>query len=281
MYLSHRVSWEDIHRMEAMYRRQVELIRMKNEIAGYLGLLDDTSTMGATVYNNANIGREIQRRRLRWLLADIDKLLSLYGHSVRIYEWYTNEFRAGVTAELTGEQLKEAKESTSTAVSLGKLSFVAFLYLPLNFVCAMLGMNMSIFGQGTVPLWVFFILAIIFGLLTWLAAVLFQMDKQWLRIWKTAYHLGRRSVLAGLWFLAFAFTHNEKQNFEILDSGLSQTLIGYEGSKTKGWIYGKNDQMFDSATWGGQEFWEARVKRIFLAVKELQPSDLKTDAEVV
>jgi len=62
--------------------------------------------------------------------------------------------------------LEEAKLSKATAISLGRLSNLAFLYLPINFVCAMLGMNLSIFGQGQVPVWVFLMLVVFFGLLT-------------------------------------------------------------------------------------------------------------------
>ena len=42
----------------------------------------------------------------------------------------------------------------------------------------MLGMNLSIFGQGEVPLWAFLILVVFFGLLTYLPICLPTVDEQ-------------------------------------------------------------------------------------------------------
>ena len=154
--------------------------------------------------------------------------------------------------------MAEAKESKATAISLGKLSNLAFLYLPMNFVCAMLGMNLSIFGQGDVPVWVFFMLVILFGLLTYLPIYLPTIDERTVRVYRLAYHLARRSVPAGFWFLAFYLTHNDGQNFEIMNSGLAQLFLGYTGSKTKGWTDERHDRFFEKATLGSEGFWKGK-----------------------
>lgn len=95
------------------------------------------------------------RRSLQGLLTDVEMLLSLYDNTMKFYNWYIHETQSDNKLELASEQLEEARQSKATAINLGKVSNPALLYLPLNFVCTMLGMNLSIFGQGNVPVWVF------------------------------------------------------------------------------------------------------------------------------
>jgi hypothetical protein len=186
-----------------------------------------------------------------------------------MYDWYSHKIDSDYKVELASEQLEEAKQSKATAKNLGKLSHLAFLYLPLNFVCAMLGMNLSIFGQGQVPVWVFFVLVVLFSLLTYFPIYLAAIDTRRLRLWRLAYHLTWRSIPAGFWFLAFSETHNYYQNFEVINSGLAQVLLGYTGRRTKGLVDRRDDKLFESTTWGSEAFWKDKVKKIFLAVEEL------------
>ena len=116
-------------------------------------------------------------------------LLSLYDNAVKIYEWHINETNSDYTGELASEQLEEARQSKATAISLGKVSNLALIYLPLNFVCAMLGMNLSLYGQGKVPVWVFLILVVLFSLLTYTPIYTPPIDGRRLRLYKVAYLL--------------------------------------------------------------------------------------------
>ncbi len=172
-------------------------------------------------------------------------------------------------AQLASEQLEEARESNVTAISLGRLSKLAALYIPINFVCAMLGMNLRIFGQGTVPVWVFLMLLVVFALLTYLPIFLPIIDEQTVRVYKLTYRLAWRSVPAGFWFLAIALTHDDHQNFEVMHSGLAQVVLKYTGTRTEGGTDERNDGFFERATWGSEAFWKGKVKVIFLAVEEL------------
>lgn len=106
------------------------------------------------------------------------------------------------------------------------------------------------------------------------------MDQRRVRLYRVAYHLAWRSVPAGFWFLAFSLTHNYRQNFEILNSGLAQVLLGDTGHRTKGWMEGRNDGFFERATWGSQAFWKGKVKKIFLAVEELNSNNQPTELTV-
>jgi len=262
----------------AMQHRQLELVKLKQDLFAYLGPLAPEH-MSLAVRNGSDSADDPYRWKLQSLLTDVEMLLSLYDNTMRIYEWHVHDNDSGYKARLASEQLEEAKESKATAISLGKLSNLAFLYLPINFVCAMLGMNLSIFGQGAVPVWVFLILVVFFGLLTYLPIYL-TADKKRIYFNRLAYRLARRSVAAGFWFIAFSLTHNDRQNFEIMNSGLAQVFMGHTGHKTKGWTDGRHDYFFEGATWGSEAFWKEKVKKIFLAVEELNSNNEPTELTV-
>ena len=178
--------------------------------------------------------------------------------------------------ELASEQLQEAKESKNTAIWVGKLSNAAFVYLPINLACAILGMNLAVYGQGETPVWVFFLLAMLFGLLVYLPVYRTSIDQRKVRLCNVTFHPALCSPSAGFWFLAFTLTHTLSQNFEILNSGLAQVLLGYTGPRTKGWTATRNDRFFEKATWGNQEFWKEKVKIILSAVEGLSFNDEPT-----
>ena len=263
----------------AMHHRRLELVKLKQNLSGYLGPFAPEHKSVA-VGKDSDSACDPYRRKLQSHLTDVEMLLSLYDNTMRIYESYINESGSSYRATLASEQLEEAKESKATAISLGRLSKLAFLYLPINFVCAMLGMNLSIFGQGDVPVWVFFILVVLFGLVTYSPIYLDTIDKRTRRLHRVAYHLARRSVPAGFWFLAFTSTHSYLQNFEIMNAGLAQVLLGYTGSRTRGWTDGRRDRFFEKATLGSEAFWKEKVKKIFLAVEELNAYDQTTEIAV-
>ncbi|MCJ1437973.1 hypothetical protein MMC27_007360 [Xylographa pallens] len=269
---SDRVSTVNHPHIVAMHYRRLELVKLKHDLFGYLGPLAPEHE-SVVVRMDSDSADNPYRRKLRSLLTDIEMLLSLYDNTMRIYEWHIHEINSDYKAELVSEQLEEAKQSKATGISLGKLSNLAFLYLPINFVCAMLGMNLSIFGQGEVPVWVFLILVVFFALLTYLPIYLPTIDERKVRHLRLAYYLARRSVSAGFWFLAFSFTHNNHQNFEIINSGLAQILLGYTGVRTKGRMDERHNGLFKTATWGNEAFWKEKVKIIFDAVEELHSSN--------
>ena len=205
---------------EAMHHRRLQLFKMKQDLSGYLGPFTSEDELVASL-NGLDSARYPFRQKLQGLITDAEMLLSLYDHTTKFYEWHLHEADSNSKFELASEQLDETRKSKATAISLEKLSNMAFLYLPINFVCAMLGMNLSILGQGEVLVWMFLMLIVFFSLLTYLPVPLPQMDKGRIRLNKIAYHLAWRSVPAGFWLLAFSLTHTPRQKFEIVNSGLA------------------------------------------------------------
>lgn len=276
---SDRVSTKNHPHIEAMHHRRLELVKLKQDLSGYLGPLA-SEHKSVVIREGSDPAEDPYLQKLQGLLTDVEMLLSLYDHTMKIYEWHIHETDSDYKGELASEQLEEARESKATAISLGKLSNMAFLYLPINFVCAILGMNLSILGQGEVPMWVFLVLVVFFSLLTYLPVLRPKMDERRVRLYRVAYYLAWRSVPAGFWFLAFSLTHSYGQNFEIMNSGLAQAFLGYTGPRTKGWTEGRNDNFFERATWGSQVFWKGKVKKIFLAVEELNFNNEPTELTV-
>ncbi|PIA95594.1 hypothetical protein CB0940_10840 [Cercospora beticola] len=52
--------------------------------------------------------------------------------------------------------IAESQRSFVQAEKVGQLTWLAFLFVPLTFTTSFLGMNLEVFGQGTIPFWVWF-----------------------------------------------------------------------------------------------------------------------------
>lgn len=263
----------------AMHRRRLELVRLKQDLFAHLGPLAP-GPKSLMLRKDSDSAENVYNQKLRSLLTDVEMLLSLYDNTMRIYEWNVHETDSDYKAEPASEQLEETKQSKATAISLSRLSDLAFLYLPINFVCAMLGMNLAIFGQGQVPVWVFLMLVLFFGLLTYLPIYLPAVDQRRILHCRVAYQLSRRSLSAGFWFLAFTLTHSYVQIFEIVNAGLAQVLLGNTNARTKGWTGPRDDRLFQHATLGSQAFWKKKVEGFMNAVEELRSSGEATELTV-
>jgi len=71
-----------------------------------------------------------------------------------------NHYERKQREELVAAQLTEARKSTETAISVARLTKLAFIFIPLNFVTSFYGMNMKQFGSGNLSLWIFFATAL-------------------------------------------------------------------------------------------------------------------------
>ena len=142
-----------------MYHRRLEIFNLKQDLSGFIGPRSVANEPGL-IYKDLKLTENMFWWKLQDLVTDLNLLVSLYDTTIGIYEWYNHETNSDYKSGLASEQLQEAKESKATAISVGKLTNAAFLYLPINLVCALLGMNLSIYGQGDVPMWVFFALLI-------------------------------------------------------------------------------------------------------------------------
>lgn len=117
---------------------------------------------------------------------------------------------------LYDEQLNEAKESRKAAVSIGRLSKLAFIFIPLSFTTSFFGMNVREFGTGHASVWVFFTAALIISALS--LAPLWRSIKS--TIWKypscraveITIKLVKFSPYIAFWFGWFCLFHSRCTN---------------------------------------------------------------------
>ena len=62
----------------------------------------------------------------------------------------------GMAVIMNNAMLAETRRSVSQANGVAKLTFIAFFYIPLSFVCSFFGMNFEELGTGKLSLWTWF-----------------------------------------------------------------------------------------------------------------------------
>ncbi|KAL9057561.1 MAG: hypothetical protein Q9162_002294 [Coniocarpon cinnabarinum] len=138
------------HAQTVLLRRE-EIIHLQRKINNFLGLYS----------------RSVRKDEpLKTFFHDIDDQQQSFLSARRIFDAYQAQSQQNHTSDLVSRQLKETQKSIQSAISVQRLSRLGFVYIPLNFVCAMLSMNMAAFGQGTLSMWLFFLLGLLFIALT-------------------------------------------------------------------------------------------------------------------
>ena len=207
-------------------------------------------------------------KKLRSLVRDAQCLLSQYNRAIKFVERHEQDINTDFQHGLIREQLAEARESKAAAISVGRLTKLAFIYIPLNFVCAMLGMNLSIFGAGTIPLWIFFLVSALVLMAT--TVPILRVISKSLRAetpnLRLACKLAMHSPSAGFWYGAFCITHSSEQIKILRYSGINWVLE--RGQKSVGprrWVssYEVQDDFYKRARLGSDAFWKGRVEYIY------------------
>ncbi len=63
----------------------------------------------------------------------------------------------GMQIVMQNLQVRESKEQIKEAKSVTNLTRLAFVFIPLSYTASVFGVNVKQFGQGDVPIWVFFV----------------------------------------------------------------------------------------------------------------------------
>ncbi|KAH7379946.1 hypothetical protein BKA64DRAFT_648240 [Cadophora sp. MPI-SDFR-AT-0126] len=146
--------------------------------------------------------------------SDLDNSISGMQNALVHYERLKRE-------ELSDAQLEEARKSTQTAISVARLTKLAFIFIPLNFVTSFFGMNMTQFGTGGISLWVFFITAptlICITLIPFIGKVV-SRDVTFAFL-----KLANISLRVGFWFFAFSLFHTNATNQRLFNSSMLYLL---------------------------------------------------------
>ena len=150
--------------------------------------------------------------------------------------------------------LEDSHKSVRYADSVGRVTSLAFFFIPLSFITSIFGMNLAEFGTGEVRFWVVVATAVgllIFVVSAWSTST--WVSRNLCRIWtrldcfRTHYHcwktLAKRKPRGGVWLAIFALTHtshdyewllwvldlrnigNSEENLETPDQTMRETLL--------------------------------------------------------
>ncbi|KAF2272667.1 uncharacterized protein EI97DRAFT_445591 [Westerdykella ornata] len=152
--------------------------------------------------------------QLKALLDDCDQLLLRLEQAIKTYsQLHKNEVLA--------EQLQETRESKQASISVNRLTKLAFVFIPLNFICALFSANLLILGDG-VSLWVFAVAAVVAVTLTILpvlGSIISYIRTAWASIKRNilrhvwyALYLAWHSPRAGVYYALFCLSHDADTN---------------------------------------------------------------------
>lgn len=172
---------------------------------------------GAQAIKNCN-GSRVQPSPLIDAMRDLDHISRQINNTLANYDRFKRE-------ELSAAQLSEARKSTQTATSVARLTKLAFISIPLNFVTSFFGVNMSQFGTGDPSLWTFFVTAILLICIT-LTPFLGRMLSPHVPV--ATLKLPNISFATGFWFFALSVCHCHAK-----DQLLSTSIMRYVLSKSR------------------------------------------------
>jgi hypothetical protein len=131
--------------------------------------------------------------------------------------------------------LSESRKSIRQADSIRRLTLLAFVFVPLNFVTSFFGMNTKEFGTGKVKLWICFTVASVVTLTVLVTAGVLRGLEQW---WKWPRLLERSTLIIRLallspslafWLVLFICSHSSRDNTSFIRAvGLNYYFISKE-----------------------------------------------------
>lgn len=89
-----------------------------------------------------------------------ESLLEDYEHLAQRAETLLDRCSKGMDVIMSNVMLAESKRAIVQAQSVAKLTLVAFFYIPLSFTSSFFGMNFVQLGQGTLPIWIWFVVSV-------------------------------------------------------------------------------------------------------------------------
>ena len=94
-------------------------------------------------------GRKTVAKAVKLLRTDFKKLLFRT-------ESLSDRCQSGVSICMNSAAIAESKRAIVQAEQVGQLTRLAFIYIPLSFTTSFFGMNVNVFGSGTLHLWIWF-----------------------------------------------------------------------------------------------------------------------------
>ena len=108
------------------------------------------------------------------LIVDFDALMRQIGNVRQELRDYLARHVSMKSLEESRIAVLESRKSIELADSVRRLTQLAFVFIPLNMVTSLFGMNMVEFGTGTLHIWVFVAVALGLSLVVGLAVFIFS-----------------------------------------------------------------------------------------------------------
>jgi hypothetical protein len=172
--------------------------------------------------------------------------------------------------------LKDSSKSVEQATMVNRLTELAFIFIPLNFVTSAFGMNLMELGTGKAELWMVFVAsAILGGIIVLVVNFALSSSKKESRGFvkldpkasatKTLWTLMRRSWREAFW-LALFMIQNSRENSETLCKALNRDHIGDWAERDHN-DYPSRQPKFEFPSLpriSNPEFWEKRARQMNL-----------------
>ena len=144
-------------------------------------------------------------------IEDLTELLKITNDALTVIDQFMSQWS-------TNRSLRDSHDSVKYADSVGIITVLAFIYIPLSFITSFFGMNLKLFGSGNVDVWLFFVVVMILGIITlaiWLVSgwisrrfrtLRSRFDNFWRyrRFWKP---LATVKPVKAFWMFIFMLSH--------------------------------------------------------------------------
>lgn len=90
-------------------------------------------------------------------VAAAESLLTDFKNLLSRAEYLSAQCQSGMSVCMNSAAIAESQRAMEQAKQIGRLTRLAFFYIPLSFTTSFLGMNLSIFGSGKIKFWVWFV----------------------------------------------------------------------------------------------------------------------------
>ena len=131
--------------------------------------------------------------------------------------------------QLIEDQTKETRQSLSTSEQISRLSRLAFIFLPLQLTTSILGMNLELFGAGTLAVKSFVGILTLLCVISFLPVVLPQL--QTVEIIRRGISAWQYSRNVGFIYICFALTHTTSMGDDMWkESGIPSDIAHFRGA---------------------------------------------------
>lgn len=222
--------------------------------------------------SHKSISRFRGMKKKRTMLPAISKSAVLNDMMVLASDLRTAEvyYKEISTDKLHDEQLNEAIKSKSAAISVGRLSKLAFVFIPLSLTTSFFGMNLVELGTGHARLWEVLVTAVLVLFISvapisghiWVKVRPYILcNPQHLRF---TMHLAWFSPSVAFWFAMFCLFHSVETNRRFCDQGITWYLANGKKSRDEPYNRISNDRLwYLNGTYGeGMQyvsFWRSRA----------------------